>query len=504
MKIGLFRFALIGVLIVVVLLAAYYTAYEHYLLGFKLDLTLVSPSNTFDRWDLAKDMLFILFPLLTGLLLGLAGQNRFRRWFAQNGNNGFLSITTFQILWKNKVELVLVTIIVTVVLFVFAGWLTDFSRASQDTLVTALIGFIFTIVSIVITAFGMHYAFLAESKSDQLLQEKADFVEHFSGFINRINSKIGGKGGILSSIDSTKKYEKHFYFIKCMFLTPFLGHAGLTIKDERSFKSFVEFKQNIERLIFSNKCEVKILTLSPEKLVSWYSQIQWIRLANEANEDVKLQGKEVFRRNRNVEVVRAIAMEADEYKFEMSRSKQQVPSFKNLCDYFATAYGGTKQTGSETFRQLEICHTDYIPFQMFLVTEAELKESELFPEKYEFVKTDGRFNEVGRFVAITYVGQETYSALINDILLAQNPSLRNGGIPDLLRRLHAGFISEDPRLCNMLNQHFNHYWEDLPDKERPHRQQHHPHFPRYNDCPWTPLNIEKYIPEGKIICPYPV
>ena len=43
----------------------------------------------------------------------------------------------------------------------------------------------------------------------------------------------------------------------------------------------------------------------------------------------------------------------------------------------------------------------------------------------------------------------------------------DGGIKNLLQNLHSAFYSEDPRLCEILNNHFKHYFKKEKTKHYP-------------------------------------
>ena len=77
-----------------------------------------------------------------------------------------------------------------------------------------------------------------------------------------------------------------------------------------------------------------------------------------------------------------------------------------------------------------------------------------------------------------------YDELIKDILEGSHPVTHNGGIKDMLNNLHSCFYSEDPRMCNILNNHFKHYWSN--DNLL--------HYPLVNFSKWLDINVNNYIP----------
>ena len=84
-----------------------------------------------------------------------------------------------------------------------------------------------------------------------------------------------------------------------------------------------------------------------------------------------------------------------------------------------------------------------------------------FPDKLEKnldMDVNGNYVEESKFVVLSFVGDKTYSSLIDQ--MKENPKniATNGGIKNLLNNLHSAFYSEDPRLCDILNTHFKHYF----------------------------------------------
>jgi hypothetical protein len=413
-------------------------------------------------------------------------------------------IQTFvHIIKENSLETALF-VIFTVLAIIFS-YITNLPKKIEDLLsiqfVPVVMAGLITLASIIITIIGMYYAFLAERKSAQtlknssdLLNERADFLEHFSGFINRINRKIEGPGGMIEDVSNEQKSEKHYFFIKCMFLTPFLGHAGITEKNIEMFQSYMKLQKNMERLINNPFCEVKILTLKPKEIVGWYTQIQWIEQVKEEMKEKKhikpedsffkhLENDKTVIINRVREVIInkkgcGPLLIKDENKVVCG----PVASFTELCEFYRKHFKGSK---------LEICHADYIPYQLFLVTKPVIENPRKFPDSDSFKLDDNKeIVENGRFVVLSYVGDRTYLELIKDIVNNSYPILKDrGGIDDLLNKLHSAFYSEDPRVCNILNNHFKHYWDyGGPDKTNL-------HYPVVGKDLWE-IDISGYLPDG--------
>jgi hypothetical protein len=419
--------------------------------------------------------------------------------------------TLLDIFRRNMPELITITIIGIIFLFIFAFLLEGYSKIKPSSLAPITIGLLLSFASVIITVVGMFYAFLAErrahksekmsekslKKSIELLAEKGDFLEHFSGFINRINRKLDeDKRGIISDVSLDQKNEEYFYHIKCMFLTPFLAHAGVTANNKAMFDSFYRFQANIEKLIESNFCEVKILTLDPEKLVKWYAQIQWIEEVKKKIEEIrssisddKEKDKVSFRKSfgdvdkkKVVENVKKTLVEEKGLGFlKMTGDLGEVSSFSLLKNQYSAKYSGTK---ADNQPKLKIFHTDYIPFQIFLVMKRKSVSTNTNPTDTE---RSGVEELEGKFVVLTFVGDRTYLELIKDIIKDQH--YRNGGIDDLLINLHSAFYSEDPRICKILNNHFDHYW-DASESDK--------HYPRVDDNLWENVNLydEDCLTEG--------
>lgn len=368
------------------------------------------------------------------------------------------------------------------------------------TFISPIFETILVVFSVVITLLALHYAFQSEKNSAALMKEKGDFLEGFSGFVERINRRIqaidndGKKLPIGLLQDLGQNNEKYFYLIECMFLTPFLGHAGLiSYQSERRTKKkksiydpigyrrtrieFARFHKNLYDLIKTNKCIVKILTQDSNNLNQWYIDIQIVdKLLNVVGKS-KIKLKENVKsillgeKGNLLEDIKSMFKEQTKIKDTVVNRKSDlfhdmktIPTYNEMASIFSTI---SDEKDRNIQRNLRLCYSDYIPFQMFLVMEIKnnkRKENIVNIERIHNIydkeeKIEDAFSIKGKFVVLTYVGDKTYREIIEDLCLGQNiPIEKEGGIKFLLERLHAGIYSEDPRECEILHRHFCHYW----------------------------------------------
>lgn len=438
-------------------------------------------------------LLFVIVPIayIVGLIYGRSRINNRVVNILDTEHNYSIFRTFIDVFFKNSGEIIIITLICIVTLLLLAFFMEEYSKINPTSMAPTMIGLLLSLISVIVTIVGMFYAFLAEKrahqseemskrsleKSIELLADKGDFIEHFSGFINRINKKLDPKmsGSILSDINNID--EEYNYDIKCMFLTPFLGHAGITPTNKELHRSLSRFQSFMNELIESNFCKVKILSLGGEQLVKWYAQIQWIeeikKKFNKISEERGLEKKSISFLDLTDEdkhdvissVINNLITQKGTGVLKMNDGKSEVQSFSTLKEQYKANYSREKENGNK----LEIFHSNYIPFQIFLVMRKKVESD-----------SDDYKNDDGKFVVLTFVGDKTYYELIKDMTKGQHP--RNGGIDDLLTNLHSAFYSEDPRICKILNNHFEHYW-DASDRNH--------HFPNVDDELWQNTNIYK-------------
>lgn len=429
--------------------------------------------------------------------------------------------------------LFITTLLLALLIFTFSLFTYGELDIKNDSLSPLFISFAATMLSFLVTSLSLHYAFLAERKANEaqenskkLIEEKAELLNGFEGFINRIIRKIGDTNqGIISNINQSKKSfenpeeisEKHFYYINCMFLTPFLGHASLTDYDYEAYKRFNIMDGKLRELIISEFCNVDILIPTQDKIVSWYSQILWVEevkkrenlLTNSKKRNQTLIIEDEIKskfdfvsypttnaNNGTKDKLKYSDLSKDEklqilqiVKNKLNRQKgpkqavltmqgnnnHEVMSFSNICDEFKKLYVNKK---------LRISHNDYIPFQMFLVMKPKnIYHPTLFPDENAFKKNKNSKLELeGEFFVISFVGIDTYKKLIKEIMSPAYNNLRETGISGLdglLNNLHSAIYSEDKHMCQILFNHFVHYWNKTDDNN---------HYPHVNDGKWSDLN----------------
>lgn len=396
--------------------------------------------------------------------------------------------TFYGLIRVHQLELSLLLVIINIVVFLYFCWYRLDYPQDYESIAPAIVALFFAFVSTLVTTIGMYYSYHAEQKasaadrsSRQLLNDRGQFLEGFAGFIGRINRKIttntddAYRDSIYRDlICRARGAETHKYVVKCMFLTPFLAHAGIREDDQDMYVCYDEFKKNLEAIIRNPNCHVKILTLKSEEtqdpLGEWYAQIQFVERVK-----IFLGENEKTVKDLTDEDKRVILAKVREYLGKKGNTSLQMRT-GDIVESLSTIADSYKKNFSSC--NLEICHGDYIPFQMFLVMEVK---QDVKAHKYED----------GKFVVLTYVGDKTYSNVINDMLRDTNDTVRNGGIDELLNNLHAAYYSDDPRVCRILNTHFEHYWDPPPTGS-----QRHNHYPNTKMAKsWDKMKLDGFLPK---------
>jgi len=129
---------------------------------------------------------------------------------------------------------------------------------------------------------------------------------------------------------------------------------------------------------------------------------------------------------------------------------------------------------------------------MFLVLRRQDKK-DIKVEQLEESSRRIKPEEEGKFVVLTFVGSKTYFKLIEDIVKNEPSVSEIGGMESLLTSLHVGFYSEDSGICDILNNHFEHYWVD----KRVNKELNNPHYPEVESTFWKNINFkdEKCLPK---------
>jgi len=426
-----------------------------------------------------------------------------------------ISDTIKLIFTQNFGEFIFLSVILTLVLVLIGALIENIKYVNPDSLTPTIITLLLSLFSVMVTVLGMHYAFLAERRarfaeenSQKLLEEKGQFLPHFSGFIQRINRKINCTNGLL--IDLQQEIETNFYFVKCMFLTPFLGHAGITSGNISMARNINTFQSGISSLIQNPCCNVSMIIPEPESLVRWYAEIQWVEIIDKMQSLMAKKDTKIFRhtisktfpelgdindelfkkfydlmkdfidwkkKNKNYNEINNEIIKKLLKIIVLKKSKESLGIFNEKSELIT--YVKSFKDFSEEYKinfenKLQISFSNSIPFQMFLVTRPIIEKPHLFPNEESFRKKDGNIEEEGKFVVVSYVGDKTYSSLIEQIKRDESGITTNGGIKNLLQNLHSAFYSEDPRLCEILNNHYKHYFDSENSK----------HFPEIDPAFW--------------------
>lgn len=338
--------------------------------------------------------------------------------------------------------------VLVLVVFVSAGSLAlltvPFSFVFKFGEATLFIGYSIGLLSVVLAFLAMHYAFRAEKKTGQLVVERGHFIEGFTAFIRRITHELDiiydkSQKGVLG--------RDEYYWIKCMYLTPSLGHAALREHSKEAYSDHELHQEVINKLRSTNKCRVSILTLNKMALVRWYAQVEWIEKARKITKspnDDKL--KEL------INDVRDTLMERKGKGEVLINRKYSVPGITRLCDNWLN----NNDISEDVKRRLAVAVGNDLPYQLCLVTRIKMKKPEKWPlrEAYKYQHPLKRAEkEKTDFAIISLVGSGTYERVIRDIELKRLPY--GIGIQYLLQRLHSVIYTTDAEFCKILN---HHYW----------------------------------------------
>lgn len=395
---------------------------------------------------------------IIGLLCGVLCERRPRSVLhpeADEGtiDEGSLTATLLEVFWNHRIEILIFGAVAFLAAFLMAFFNESLSKRYGE----LTLSFVLTLVGLMLTVAGMYYAFQAERKSDRLLHSTALFLPRFSGFINRVGRKLAE---LKVDVYSPQEAEKNCYIVKCMFLTPFLGHAGLRKSDDEMYYAFDRCKTYVRDLVKSGRCQVQILTLNSDSLVSWYAHIQWIDIAHE---------EYLKKGSANISDCHDLAIK-DKVKAELPDQKGNkalatkggsAPAFCTLRDEYASWLDNPKDP------RLQIGVLKRLPFQCLLVSRLEVVDLKRVPSDDAFERKDGDLFENELYCVLTFVGSDTYRIVR---LNTKDPNTKSHplGIPGLLDELHAAAYSEDQRFCRIVNNHFKTLWgHSIRDKAYP-------------------------------------
>jgi len=385
------------------------------------------------------------------------------------------------VIFGNFISIILITsimYIINILFFHFGFYKNDSGVGFWPPTAAQMIIFI----SIIITLIGSYYSYVAERNaksasdhSSQLVEEKSQFLDGFDGFLGRIVSRIGtGEYGIQTQHARYSNEKNPFYFIKCIFLTPFPGHAGVVESNKKYIyqaKYYQQFQTHLIKLISDifHKCKVQMICPPPKTIYDWYYYIFFIEYYKKSLSDKhllsmkkthpttflkKIHDQCVFNLNK-YKLNGPMFLSVENYKVEIESYKSRLDNYRDLI------------SSNQNFFEIRSLQNS-IPYQLFIISKPKPKKeynSMLFPsdDNCENDEKTGRRIEDPVCAILSFVGEDTYYNVYKNlkkhiISNDKNASLE-GGVDTLLNELHSCFYTENPRLINILNNHFSHMWD---------------------------------------------
>jgi hypothetical protein len=340
-----------------------------------------------------------------------------------------------------------------------------------------------TLIGLAVSALAMHYAFRAEhsaeearKNSESLLHERSSYLTGFQHLLARTNSLLDPSDASRAEVWRLLAERSTHVEIKCMFLTPFMGHAGLIDKNtgpyqypekprsraamdlnEDAFHRFESLRKNLLAVARHDYGHVKMITLTPQALAQWYAEVLVLNASydwssecpkrfGESNywEAALQEAHAILERKLGRDCIRVPVKK--EVGGETKQVDEQVLHLNGLLENLA---GDLSEAGDHhQIRKLEA-----LPFQ-FLLIYPVTKEGDKSPQ--------GRTDAL-----ITFVGSNTYHEILTRLRNPQDTAVGSYSIFDLLHGLHSCYHSEDKAFCEMLNQHFENYWAAACEVESP-------------------------------------
>lgn len=380
-------------------------------------------------------------------------------------NDQLITYVIGRVFGDNILELFISSGIALLIIFNLAVYLSKLIEVYPDSVTPLVIAIFISTLSVGISIIGIYYAYLAEQKAERarknskkLLDERGAFLNDFLGFINRINRKISTSDD-KDNFDSIYKdavslkngNENYLIRIKCMFLTPFLGHAGLTINDKAVYKAFVDLQTSLDYYIRNPFCEVLILTPEPKKIFEWYRKIIWFEELKNIVKDQKCKYYKDLD-NKILDLLKKYVIDKMDKKFingesDHEKGRKYLKSYEHLVEYYKSRYSEEKIISDDIkLKKVQFANYNNIPYQMVLVT--------ICPDIHD------RQREQSQFAIITYVGYDTYNQ-VKKSLVQKKCMIDKTGIHSLLTKLHSAFYISDMKHCDMLNNQYNNIWNVL-------------------------------------------
>jgi hypothetical protein len=398
-----------------------------------------------------------------------------KKVFSEIPNEHSVTYFTFTVLRKHPIEIISIFIILIILSLLFIH--EKFSNHTKY--FEIIIGFSLSIFSILTGILGMYFAFLAEDKSNKLLDQRSSFFEGFKHFLEILNKEILDE----NLPNRPKKYELYksepdnknvtsFYVYKFILLTPFLGHAGIPLKNSHTLnKKKVEdiytqherFMDGIRELSNYYNCLVQFTIPTVDQIFRWYGLIQFLE-----NLKNKLSGKKTIKEqidndlfsNEIFEKTKNFLYQIGNMDNIETQNSNKLKSFRQYIDYWK---GENTKNILYTFRK-------DIPFQGLIVVKYESnfpitenkasKIIEAIKNKNINVPFLGKLKEIELESYISLVGSSTFKNVFNNLTLVGSRN-HTMGLNDLFTKLHSTFKSEDPRMLKILNNHYSEIWNVL-------------------------------------------
>ncbi len=452
-----YLWACFGLLILIIAFTIFVTLLKLYVFEITLPISLHESFSLGDHFSTViqhfQTFLIILFAAFFGAIITFLIYVRGGVASIEAADDGHM---ISQVLWlairENWKEIAVLTCITILVLFNIMAWMDDISRTSPTSAAPIFIGLSLTLFSVGVTTIGMYYAFLAEKKAhlaqksaEKLLVQKSYYLNNFQAFIDRINRKItcddnGNQESLYFDILAAANGNEHIQFnIKCIYLTPFLGHAGSSGNNANLIDASHRNWSYIQKYFGMKNVNIKIITQEHKEVLNLYSQILWLeKLKGTTNKTVFTN----FTKPEKLRVMNDTQQELIKMGVTGYGAGSEMKSYKDLVAEFERVETNLQATNLPI--NWKISEFKHIPYQMFLVTTN--------------VTQNNDEDEQGLFVVLTFVGSDTYRTLVDDVAKGTYKIDNKVGVEHLLRKLHAAFYIDDAMICNTLNRHFEHMW----------------------------------------------
>lgn len=325
-----------------------------------------------------------------------------------------------------------------------------------------------TFVGLLASVTGMLFAYYAQSEAADLRNERSFYTAGFDGFQSRILALLDTKKPFW---EETRHLHKR---VQCVFLTPFLGHAGL--EDDRWSRSgttaydrrlvhaqFLELLECLDNLLQVDNLELELITLDKDCLAWWYAQILAVSAAHRRSPDATdLDWTKEIAWTRMLEEVDALLPQKLE-SGGIQISGKEIQNFNDILrdNQYYIKRNWNKYNQTQDSRKLSIRTLHEIPFQLVIVSA--------FRKQPPATETIGSnippLHSIDSL--LSHVGSYTYTSILQRI---RDKGHLAGGRLDirmLLDDLHACHHSQDRSVGLMLMRHFANMWATAARVEVP-------------------------------------